>query len=258
MPDALRLALGTFTAIRVPAPRHVDSRVAGRAMLLAPVAGTPLALGWLVLGAVSARGWLPGLVAGALAVGAGALLSRVMHLDGLADTADGLSAGYDRRRSLEVMRRGDTGPAGAAALVLVVLVQVASLAALLQTVTGAVLGVVALLASRVAPAVACRRGVPPARPQGLGHTVAGSVSPTGLSGLLLTIAAAAAALTVAVGSPWYAGLLVVLGGALAAWTVTRHVVARLGGVTGDTIGAAIEIALTTALVVASALHSVLG
>ena len=156
------------------------------------------------------------------------------------------------------MRRGDTGPAGAAALVLVVLVQVASLAALLQTVTGAVLGVVALLASRVAPAVACRRGVPPARPQGLGHTVVGSVSPAGLSGLLLTIAAAAAALTVAVGSPWYAGLLVVLGGALAAWTVTRHVVARLGGVTGDTIGAAIEIALTTALVVASALHSVLG
>jgi adenosylcobinamide-GDP ribazoletransferase len=258
MPDALRLALGTFTSIRVPAPRRVDAGVAGRAMLLAPLTATPLALGWLVLGAVTAPGWLPGLVAGALAVGAGALFTRVMHLDGLADTADGLSAGYDRRRSLEVMRRGDTGPSGAAALVLVLLVQAASLGALLQTATGAVLGVVALLASRVAPAVASRRGIPAARAEGLGQTVAGSVSPVGLGGLLLVVAAVAAGVAVAIGSPWYAGPLVALAGALAAWAVTRHVVARLGGITGDTIGAAIEIALTTSLVVASALHPVLG
>ena len=44
MPDALRLALGTLTAIRVPAPQHVDRTVAGRAMLLAPLVGAALGL----------------------------------------------------------------------------------------------------------------------------------------------------------------------------------------------------------------------
>lgn len=255
MPDALRLALGTFTAIRVPGPRRVDTRVAGRAMLLAPVTAAPLALGWLLLAAVSARGWLSGLVAGALCVGAGALLSRAMHLDGLADTTDGLAAGYDRRRALEVMRRGDTGPAGAAALVLVLIAQVASLGTLLQDLRGAALAVVALLASRLAPAVACRRGIPAARSEGLGQTVAGSVAPAALGGLVLVTAASAMAVPT-FESPWYAAGLVVLTGALAAWEMTRRAVSRLGGVTGDTIGAAMELALTAALVVASAVHSV--
>ena len=57
--------------------------------------------------------------------------SRGLHLDGLADTADGLAASYDRAHSLEVMRRGNTGPIGAATLVLVLLLQVAATASLL-------------------------------------------------------------------------------------------------------------------------------
>ncbi len=104
-----------------------------------------------------------------------AALSRAMHLDGLADTADGLAAGYDRERALEVMRRGDTGPAGAAALVLTLLVQVACLAALLTSAVGATLAGVALLASRLAPALCARLGVPAARRGGpRGQAVAGS------------------------------------------------------------------------------------
>ena len=174
MPDALRLALGTFTVLRVPAPRHLDARVAGRAMLLAPVTALPLALGWALLGLAATYGWAPPLVVGGLSVSAGALLSRGMHLDGLADTADGLSASYDRERALEVMRRGDTGPSGAAALVVVLLVQAASLAALTGSTAGITLGAIAVVGSRLAPAIACRRGVPAARSEGLGKTVAGS------------------------------------------------------------------------------------
>ena len=61
-----------------------------------------------------------------------AFLTRGLHLDGLADTADGLAASYDRQRALDVMRRGDTGPAGAATLVLVLLLQAAALAQVLS------------------------------------------------------------------------------------------------------------------------------
>lgn len=258
MPDAVRLAVGTFTVLRVPAPRRLDSRVAGQAMLLAPLTAVPLALVWAVLTAATTAGWLPALVAGGLTVTAAALLSRAMHLDGLADTADGLSASYDRERALEVMRRGDTGPSGAVALVLVLLLQAVSLAALSTSAAGALLGVVALLASRLAPAIACRRGVQAARPQGLGQTVAGSVGPGALGLTVLLTTAGASAAAVFLESPWYAAALVVAASALAAWSVTRRVVRRIGGITGDTIGAAIEISLTVSLVVASATHSVLG
>jgi adenosylcobinamide-GDP ribazoletransferase len=169
-----------------------------------------------------------------------------------------LSASYDRERALEVMRRGDTGPSGAVALVLVLLLQAASLAALSTSAAGALLGVVAVLASRLAPGIACRRGVPAARPQGLGQTVAGSVGPIGLSLAILLTAAVASLGAVLLESPWYAAVLVVAASALAAWAVTRRAVRRLGGITGDTIGAAIEISFATSLVVASAIQSVQG
>lgn len=258
MPDALRLALGTFTVLRVPAPRHLDARVAGRAMLLAPVTALPLALGWALLGLAATYGWAPPLVVGGLSVSAGALLSRGMHLDGLADTADGLSASYDRERALEVMRRGDTGPSGAAALVVVLLVQAASLAALTGSTAGITLGAIAVVGSRLAPAIACRRGVPAARSEGLGKTVAGSVGAPGLSVAGLLTAAVGVAAAVILETPWYAAALVVLAGALAARAVTRRAVRRLGGVTGDTIGAAIEISLATALVVAATSHAIVA
>ena len=59
---------------------------------------------------------LPTLVTGVLAVAVLALGSRALHLDGLSDTVDGLTASYDRERSLAVMRTGTSGPAGTAAL----------------------------------------------------------------------------------------------------------------------------------------------
>ncbi len=255
MPDALRLAVGTFTVLRVPAPRRLDRGVAGRAMLLAPVTATPLAITWVLLAAAATRGWVPGLLAGGLTVAAGGLLSRGLHLDGLADTADGLAASHDRERALEVMRRGDVGPAGTATLVVVLLLQAAALSSLSESGLGALLGVVALVASRLAAAISCRRGVPAARPEGLGHTVAGSVGWLGLTVLLLLVGAVSSGAAALLQSPWYAAGLVLATGALVAWAVSRRAVRRLGGITGDTIGAAIEVALTSALVVAAVLHS---
>ena len=108
---------------------HVDGRTHGRRDAARPghdrprssSRGSPSAL-------LTTHGLLPYAVAAVLALVAAALLSRALHLDGLADLADGLTSGHDRERSLEVMRRGDTGPAGAAALVLVLGLDAACLA----------------------------------------------------------------------------------------------------------------------------------
>ncbi len=266
MRDAWRLCVGTFTALPTTPPSRVDARTWGSAMLLAPVTVAPAAAAWIGLSLLTTHGFLPYAVAAVLALVVTAMLSRALHLDGLADLADGLTSGHDRDRSLAVMRRGNTGPAGAAALVLVLGIDAACLAALLIDGRGTVLAVIALLASRVAPAICTRHGIPAARPVGLGHEVAGTVTRATLARVVVAVgpgATVVAAGAAAVGgeSPWWTAPLsaavVVLSGATGAVVTRRHAVRRLGGVTGDVIGAAIEVALATALVVASALHAAL-
>jgi adenosylcobinamide-GDP ribazoletransferase len=259
MRDAWRLAVGTFTALRVPQPVHVDRTVLGRAMLLAPLTTVPASLAWVALGVAASAGWAPSGVVAVLALVVTALLSRALHLDGLADLADGLTSGHDPVRSLEVMRRGDTGPAGAAAVVLVLLLDAACLAVLLGTAAGTVLAVVALVASRLACAVCARTGIPAARTEGLGQGVAGTVTWAGLLGLVVAMGVVSAALGTSLAplggfAGWTGALgavLVVLAGASASVATRAHAVRRLGGVTGDVIGAALEIALAAGLVTAS-------
>ena len=260
MRDAWRLAVGTFTALPVEPPGRVDRAVLGRAMLLAPVTCAPAAVMWSAFGALSTTGWAPAAVVAVLALAVTALLSRALHLDGLADLADGLTSGHDSARSLQVMRRGDTGPAGAAALVLVLLLDAACLTVLLGSATGTALAVVALVASRLACAVCARDGIPPARQEGLGQGVAGTVARSRLVGLVATVGAVAVVVNAWLSraqpgvSSWaaaLAGLAVVLSAAAAAVVVRGQAVRRLGGVTGDVFGAAIEVALGAALVTAA-------
>ena len=252
MPDSLRLAVGTLTRIPVPAPRTVDRRVAGRAMLLAPLVGLLLAL---VVG-VPAQVLVNltpvgGLLGAALAVAALAWLTRALHLDGLADTADALGSGRPAQDALAIARRSDIGPFGVVALVLVLLVQVAALADLLDTGAGAGSLVVAVVTGRLALTLACLRGIPAARPDGLGAVVAGSVPRAG------GLAVALAWLAIAVASVGRehglgAGLATggaVIGGLLAAAVIVRIARRRLGGITGDVLGATAEITTATVLVI---------
>jgi len=259
MRDAWRLAFGTFTALRVGPPEHVTDDVLGRAMLLAPLTTAPALLAWAALGAVSTTAWAPAGVVAVLALVVTALLSRALHLDGLADLADGLTSGHDPARSLEVMRRGDTGPAGAAAVVLALLLDAACLTALLGGALGTALAAVALVASRIACAVCTRDGIPAARADGLGQGVAGTVSRAHLLGLVAAVALlaglAVAGLSAVLGGTSWAGgvgaVAVVLVSVAGAVVTRRHAVRRLGGVTGDVIGAAIEVALAAGLVTAT-------
>lgn len=175
MRDSLRLAFGTLTAIRVPPPRRMDRATCGGAMVLAPITTGPGLLvlgGWawvvLTLGSVT-------LVGAVTSVAILTLLTRAIHLDGLADTADGLSASYDGDEALAVMHRSDIGPSGVAATTLVLLLEVAALAALLHSWAGVALAGICLVSSRHLLAWACLTHVPPARPDGLGAAVAGTV-----------------------------------------------------------------------------------
>ncbi len=263
--DAWRLAVGTLTTFRVQAPAVVDRAVAGRAMLLAPLAALPLAMVPLLAHAAVRWMGMPSLLAAALTVAVIAWLSRGLHLDGLADTADGLAASYDRQRALEVMRRGDVGPMGAAALVLVLLIQTAGVSDLLgwPSWDGPILAAVAVVASRHTLAWVCGSAFPAAREQGLGATVAGTV-PMGAAAGVAALVAAAGAAALAWCSPtdvvpwpvagWYAAPLTVAAAVGAAWLVGVRCRRRLGGVTGDVLGAAVEVSLAAGLVVAATLR----
>ena len=251
LPDAWRLAVGTLTAIPVKAPARVDRDTAGMAMVLAPLAVVPLGvLVGLVLWGGRGLGLNP-LITGLLAVGALALGSRAFHLDGLADTADALTASYDRERSLEVMKSGSAGPAGVAALIVVLAVQAVAMAVVVTSGSGLALAGALVCFSRVALTITCARGVPAARPDGLGATTAHSVPPPVVVASWLAAAAVSAAIVAYAGGPWWE---MVIGFAVAAGVVgllVHRAIRRLGGVTGDIYGAAIEITLAVLLVSAT-------
>jgi adenosylcobinamide-GDP ribazoletransferase len=247
--DGLRLALTTFTVAPVRAGR-IDRRAAAQAMALAPVMGALLGVALAATGLAFAWLGAPPLLAGAVTVAVGVLLTRGLHIDGLADTVDGLGSYRDAAGTLDVMRKPDVGPFGVAAVALALLIQAAGIAAVLsRPAYAAALGIVVATATgRLAVTWACRTGVPAARPDGLGALVAGTVN-----GLWATVAlACVAALSVpaAPGRGWQGPLAVVVGLA-GAVLLTRHVVGRIGGITGDVLGAVVEVAATLAYVVLS-------
>jgi adenosylcobinamide-GDP ribazoletransferase len=211
-------------------------------MLLAPVVGVALAL--VVLVEIVLLEVVPPLLAAVLLVGTLALLTRGMHLDGLADTADGLGSARPADGALEVMRKGDVGPFGVVTLVLVLLTQVVAVGYLLTTWDGPANIAAALVVSRLALPLACVAGVPAARAEGLGATVAGSVPRPAAA--LVVLAAVLAAAVVAVTSS--AAVWVTFLGLLGGLAVGAQAVRRFGGVTGDVLGAVVEATFTVAVV----------
>ena len=242
----LRLALSWLTVLPVRVGR-VDGDTARTAITIAPLIG--LLLGGIAAGALSGMDGLglPPLLAGLLTVGLLALLTRGMHLDGLADTADGLGCYGPPERALAVMRDGGAGPFAVVALIVAVGAQAIALATIVPSGRwGAV--VPALTAGRAAFAVCCRRGIPAARPEGLGALVAGT-QPVGIpAGWYLALAAAGA---FAVPGRWWLGTVAVVLAAVLVTALAAHASKRFGGITGDVLGAACELAVTTVLVVCS-------
>lgn len=241
----LALAVSWLTVLPVSAPDQVHRAVARQALYWAPVVGAGLGLlATAVLAALTALG-APSLLAGLAVVATLAVVTRGMHLDGLADTADGLGCYGGSQRALAVMRDGAAGPFAVVTLVLVLITQAAALGALAET--GRLLAVLlAVTAGRVAFGWCTRIGVPPARTEGLGALVAGSQPPA--VPLIWTVALLAAALMVVPGRAWQGALAIGLAALLVA-AFSAHTRKRFGGVTGDVLGAACELGSTMVLVV---------
>ncbi|MFM9136206.1 MAG: adenosylcobinamide-GDP ribazoletransferase [bacterium] len=255
--NALRLAVGTFTIFPTrPVPTPIDRATARGAMLLAPAIG--LLLGALAAAVLQGVRWIGAsayddLLGAALAVAVLAYLTRALHLDGLADTADALGSGKDADAALAIARRGDVGAFGVAALVLTLLVEVAAIAAAGAAGQGTVALVIGVAPGRLAAAWGCAHGLPAARPDGLGALVAGTVPRVGAALWTLALVGLAFALSLASGLPAARAALVsglaVVGGLLCALLLVRRCVRRLGGITGDVLGAATESATALAFVI---------
>ncbi|WP_438672255.1 adenosylcobinamide-GDP ribazoletransferase [Solihabitans fulvus] len=244
MSHGLRLAVSWLTVLPVRAGR-VDAASCRQAITLAPLIG--LLLGGVAAGASRGLELLaaPPLLAGLLVVGLLALLTRGMHLDGLADTVDGLGCYGPPERALAVMKDGGAGPFAVVALIVVLGAEAVCFGSLpLDNRTGAV--VLALTVGRAAFLWCCRRGVPPARPDGMGALVAGSQTPVVVWAWWAALLAVS--VLVAPGRPWLGPVAVVAAGALVV-ALVRHVRRRFGGITGDVLGAAAELATLVVLVV---------
>jgi adenosylcobinamide-GDP ribazoletransferase len=230
-----------LTVLRVPARAAASTR---GVLPWAPLVG--LVLGVLAAGAATAGAHLVSPLTGAvLAVAVLAALTRGLHLDGLADTADGLGPLRGRERALQVMRQGDVGPFGVVTLLLTVLLQVTAVAALLDADRGWTAIVAASLVARLAMARTGLAGVPMAEGSALGRSVAGTVSARWLAGWVFVTAALLAVADQALVASAAAGLV-------AAELLLRRARARLGGVTGDVMGAMGETAATVTLLGAAA------
>ncbi|MPY54039.1 adenosylcobinamide-GDP ribazoletransferase [Streptomyces acidicola] len=254
LPDGLRFAFGTLTVLPVTVTRW-DRDAARAGMLCAPVAGLVVGLLSAALGLLLLLLGAGPLLAAVATAAVPAALTRGLHLDGLADTADGLGSGKPAEDALRIMKQSDIGPFGVLTLVFVLLAQVAALAeAYGQSWTrGALAAAVSATAARLALTLAARRGVPPARPEGLGAAVAGTVPVRNAALVAGLVVCAAGGVSTLVG-PYDVVLRTVLAvvvACAAAEVLLRHCTRRFGGVTGDVFGALAETAATAALVVLS-------
>jgi len=248
--SGLRLAVTLLTAVPLPGERSGGAggrapsrRTAAAAMAWAPAVGLLLgAAAAAVLELAARRAHTGPLLAAVLAVAALALLTRGLHLDGLADLADGLGSRRPAAQALAIMKRSDIGPFGVVTLVLTLLVQVAALAQAQTLGRGAPAVIAAAVTGRLALPWACRRGVPAARGTGLGTLVAGTV-PAAIP-VALTAAALAGAYPFGIVVP-----IAVAAGLAASLALTALAVRRLGGITGDVLGALVEVATAVCLLV---------
>ncbi len=178
-----------------------------------------------------------------IVIAALAAVTGAVHLDGLADAADALSAGRDRARALEILRDSRIGSFGATALIFILTLKMAALATAEPANRDAALMLAPGLGRWAMVAVA--RGRDYLRPGGAG---AGLLAQE--NGRNLRVATIIALIGVAIFAARHA-LAAIIVAAMSVWALRALYRRWLGGVTGDLIGAAGEIVETAVLIALS-------
>lgn len=243
---AVRLSSDLLSAFallsRLPLPNHKGTGAASAwawplVGVVLGAAGAAVASGALWLGVT------PGVTA-ALVLALGAMLTGGLHEDGLSDTADGLFGGWTRERRLEIMKDSRVGSYGVLALVLVTLARWSALTALLVQ-GGYWPALIAAGAMSRAPMALMMALLPNARGEGLSHATGRPSPATALLGLAL-----AAALAVVL-TGWGAVPMVFAALGVTLW-LAFTALHRIGGQTGDILGATQQLAEVACLAVLSA------
>lgn len=248
----LRAAIGFLTLLPLGrawpdgAPPRAVGWYPAVGWVLGATAALPLAGALRMLSHPPVRG---AMLAGALAVGGWAVLTRFLHWDGLADTFDGIWGGYTPERRLEIMRDSRIGSFGAAAMVMVALVQVGAIADFVAE--GAWWPLLAApVIGRAAAALAVWT-MPAARREGLGLSVASR--PGAYDVAVAVVAGVLPLAALGLGAPHRALAVAValVAGGVACVAVPRALARPVGGVTGDILGASVLLVETVVLVAAA-------
>jgi adenosylcobinamide-GDP ribazoletransferase len=238
----LVVAARYLTIVPVPGPARVSADALGRAAPWFPVIGFGIGVALAATERVT-QVIFPLLLAGLLTVTAWKLLTGGLHLDGLADCLDGLG-GHDAEHRLAIMRDSRIGAFGTLGLILLLLMEIAALTEMPSSVRAGALLVAPTVARATPPLLA--RLFPPAKQEGLGAAFGAGVS------ALAAPIALSIALVVAIGALRGLGIVVLVVSIVSALVLTRFFAARVSGITGDVLGAAIEIAELAGLLTVSA------
>ena len=235
----LLIALQFLSSLPLQLPRMPSPEEQGRSLLCYPLVG--LLFGVLLL----AGAWLledaPQVLAAALLLALWVALSGALHLDGLADSADAWLGGLgDRERTLEIMKDPRSGPMAVVVLVLLLLLKFAALLALLQAEQWLALLLAPVLAR--ASLLGLFLTTPYVRAGGLGAALAAHL-PRDAGWRVLLLSGAACLLA------GWSGVLAVLAALAVHLLLRRQLLRRLGGTTGDTAGALLELSECAVLVV---------
>lgn len=239
----LLIALQFLTRLPVRLAEPPQARELGHSVLCYPLVG--LALGLLLAAAAWGLGGIPVTLGAALLLLFWVLLTGALHLDGLADSIDAWAGGRgERARTLELMKDPRSGPMGVTALVMLLLVKYAALTTVLGQGRDAVLVLAPLLGRALLLLLFLT--TPYVRPGGLGALPAAHLPREMAVAILAVTAVAVAALAGADG--WRA-----LVAAMIVFVLARAAMRRcLGGTTGDTAGALVEISEASILIAVAA------
>jgi adenosylcobinamide-GDP ribazoletransferase len=233
------IALQFLSSLPIRLPGMPTPEELGRSLLFYPLVGLLFgAIVWALNGLLLGT---PLLLHAALLLTVWVVLSGALHLDGLADSADAWLGGYgDRERTLTIMKDPRSGPIAVVTLVLVLMLKFAALLALIEQQHSVVLIIVPLI-SRSA-LLGLFLTTPYVRPGGLGQALADHL-PRLAGKQVLVISAVACVLMAGLSGVWALALAAVM----FVW-LRQVMLQRLGGTTGDTAGALLELLEVAVLV----------